>query len=52
MGVDAFTARTNSQIVEVLERLISLDLLRFEQESVVRQSLIRFRAGKASFPDM
>jgi len=39
------------QIVEVLDRLLGLDLLRFEQEAVVRQSLTRFRDGKASFPD-
>jgi predicted nucleic-acid-binding protein len=42
--------QTKPQIVAVLERLLGLDLLRFEQESVVRQSLIRFRTGKASFP--
>jgi len=43
--------QTKPRIVAVLERLLGLDLLRFEQESVVRQSLIRFRDGKASFPD-
>jgi predicted nucleic-acid-binding protein len=49
--LDRVHGQTKLQIVEVLERLLGLDLLRFEQESVVRQSLISFRAGKASFPD-
>src|SRR6266851_7683965 len=49
--LDRVHGQTKPQIIEVLERLLGLDLLRFEQESVVRQSLIRFRAGKASFPD-
>jgi predicted nucleic-acid-binding protein len=49
--LDRAYGQTKPQIVEVLERLLGLDLLRFEQETVVRQSLIRFRDGKASFPD-
>jgi predicted nucleic-acid-binding protein len=49
--LDRVYRQTKPQIVEVLERLLRLDLLRFEQESVVRQSLISFRAGKASFAD-
>ena len=49
--LDRVHGQTKPQIVEVLERLLGQDLLRFEQESVVRQSLIGFRAGKASFPD-
>ena len=49
--LDRVYGQTKPQIVEVLERLLGLDLLRFEQESVVRRSLIGFRAGKASFPD-
>jgi predicted nucleic-acid-binding protein len=49
--LDRAYGQTKPQIVEVLERLLGLDLLRFEQESVVRQSLSRFRDGKASFPD-
>ena len=49
--LDRVHGQTKPQIVEVLERLLRLDLLRFEQESVVRQSLISFRAGKASFAD-
>jgi predicted nucleic-acid-binding protein len=49
--LDRVHGQTKPQIVEVLGRLLGLDLLHFEQESVVRQSLIRFRAGKASFPD-
>ena len=49
--LDRVYGQTKPQIVELLERLLGLDLLRFEQESVVRQSLIRFREGKASFPD-
>jgi predicted nucleic-acid-binding protein len=49
--LDRVHGQTKPQIVEVLERLLNLNLLRFEQESVVRQSLIRFRAGKATFPD-
>ena len=48
--LDRVHGQTKPQIVEVLERLLGLDLLRFEQESVVRQSLIGFRAGKATFP--
>ncbi|HSO92948.1 MAG TPA: twitching motility protein PilT, partial [Candidatus Dormibacteraeota bacterium] len=39
------------QVVEVLERLLGVDLLRLEQESEVRRSLIGLRAGKSSFPD-
>ena len=49
--LDRVHGQTKPQIVEVLERLLGLDLFRFEQESVVRQSLNSFRAGKASFPD-
>jgi predicted nucleic-acid-binding protein len=49
--LDRVHRQTKPQIVEVLERLLGLDLLRFEQESVVRQSLIGFRVGKGSFPD-
>ncbi len=49
--LDRVHGQTKPQIVEVLERLLGLDLLRFEQESVVRRSLIGFSAGKASFPD-
>ena len=49
--LDRVHGQTKTQIVAVLEQLLGLDLLRFEQESVVRQSLIRFLAGKASFPD-
>ena len=49
--LDRAYGQTKPQIVEVLERLLGLNLLRFEQEGVVRQSLIRFREGKAGFPD-
>jgi predicted nucleic-acid-binding protein len=43
--------QSKSQIIAVLENLLDLDILVFEQDSVIRQSLDQYRHGKASFPD-
>jgi predicted nucleic-acid-binding protein len=42
---------TELQLIETLEKLLAVDLFRFDQESAVRQALEPYRRGKATFPD-
>ena len=39
------------QIIESLEALLGMDLLRFEQDRFVRRAFERFRQSQADFPD-
>jgi predicted nucleic-acid-binding protein len=43
--------QTKPQLMEVLEKLLTVGFFRFEQESAVRLSLEHCRRGKATFPD-
>jgi predicted nucleic-acid-binding protein len=43
--------QSKAQIAQTLERVLSMQLLRFEHEALVRRSLAAYQAGKADFPD-
>jgi predicted nucleic-acid-binding protein len=43
--------QSKAQIVQTLERILGMQLLRVEHENLVRRSLTAYRAGKADFPD-
>jgi hypothetical protein len=49
--LDRRYGQTRAEICEALERVLRVELFRFEHESLVRRSLEMFRTGKAHFAD-
>jgi predicted nucleic-acid-binding protein len=49
--LDRVHGQTKSEMIRALEELLELGIFKFEQESVIRDSLDQYRRGKASFAD-
>jgi predicted nucleic-acid-binding protein len=49
--LDRVHGQTKEEMIRALEELLELDIFKFEQEFVIRQSLIQYRRGKATLPD-
>lgn len=49
--LDRIYRQSKTQILETIELLLTMDLLRFEHERSVRRAFDQFRQSRADFPD-
>jgi predicted nucleic-acid-binding protein len=49
--LDRVHGQTKAEMIGALEELLELDIFKFEQELVIRESLDQYRHGKATLPD-
>jgi predicted nucleic-acid-binding protein len=49
--LDRRYSQSRAQICEALDRILQIELFRFEHETLVRRSLEMFRTGRAQFSD-
>jgi predicted nucleic-acid-binding protein len=49
--LDRVYSQSKAQIIEAIEALLVMDLLRFEHDRLVRSAFDRFREARADFPD-
>ena len=49
--LDRVYSQSKAQIIEALEALLVMDLLRFEHDRLVRSAFDQFRESRADFPD-